>query len=203
MTHPSIVEHLQKRLRKIFGDNSIRLAEFRESTGYYGFVNCKGFVHRIDEETKHNLGLLPFRVANSTDYWLSIILSFNTATQDLKHVSLTIYEDSFIKLFRAEWADNDSSIVHAQPHWHVHDYIQDSNWETWDIEEISTFSEENYIIKDQIKKIHFAMAASWHISPNHVVPLATCQDKNVIDWINGALNYINEQLTYLHNKSMV
>ena len=202
MDNPSIIGHLQNRLKKILGDRSIAIGELERGTGNYSIVSCSGISHHIDDETKHNVGMFPFRVADAADYWLSLSINFDVAIKKTKHVSITFYDDALSKLFRAEWANNEFSIVHAQPHWHIHNRKPDFNSPFWDLEVVNNFPEEvAEAINDKIKNIHFAMAATWHKNLNHVQSLADSQESEVINWIDGVLNYSCQQLTYLHDKT--
>lgn len=204
MANPSIIGHLQNRLKKILGDRSISIGELEKGTGNYSIVSCSGISHRIDDETKHNVGMVPFRVADAADYWLSLSINFDVAIKKTKHVSITFYDDASSKIYRAEWANNESSIIHAQPHWHIHNRKPDFSSPLWNPEAVDMFPVEvAEVINDKIKNIHFAMAATWHKNSNHVQSLADSQESEVINWIDGVLNYSRQQLTYLHDKTKV
>ncbi len=204
MANPSIIGHLQNRLKKTLQDKSIAIGELDSGTGNYSIVSCLGFEHYVDEESTHNLGLFPFRVADAFDYWLSLSVQFNFGSKKVTHVSISFFDETKFKMFRAEWANNESKIVHAQPHWHIHNKKPDLISPLWDEEAISVFEEEvKEVINDKVKNIHFAMSSSWHKEYNHVQNLADSKEEEVLNWIDGVLIYTREQLTYLHDKTKV
>ncbi len=199
MAKPSIIGHLQSTLRKTLKDKDIVIGEITPNTGNYGFVSCKGHIYHMDEENGHNIGLLPFRVSESIDYNLSILLTHHM--RSIKHVSISVYDNEKVKLFRAEWATNDGEITHGQPHWHVHAIKSKANVSIWEPDAVTDFGDElGNVDEDYIKRIHFAMCASWHTKTGHNTALSDADDNGVLNWIDGALNYINEQLTYLSTK---
>ncbi len=202
-TH-ALINLLQGRLKKQLNDNSIIINELEKSTGIYGIIHCQGLKHSLDEENNHKVGLFPLRIANLADYWLSIVVSLNTSTKNIKHVSISFYDDSVYKLFRAEWANNESVISHAQPHWHIHSQKQDSTLKSWDPEEVSSLFEKQIIQDDKIKNMHFSMCSTWHKKDGkHVEILSSITDNEILNWIQGVLTYITEQLTYIHDKRKI
>ncbi|MBU2585694.1 MAG: hypothetical protein KKH32_10235 [Bacteroidetes bacterium] len=204
MANPSIIGHLQSRLKRTLDDKSILIGELERGTGNYTIVSCLRFRHLIDDETKRNIGILPIRVADAADYWLSLSVNFDVIIKKINHVSITFFDDARSKIFRADWSNNESSIVHAQPHWHVHNRTPDFSSPLWDPEAVKIFSSEAAeSVKDKIKNIHFTMAASWNSKLNHVESLADSEDSKVLKWIDGVLVYSKQQLTYLHDKTKV
>jgi len=204
MTNPSIIGHLQSRLRKTLNDKTILIGEIESGTGNFSIKTCIGHKHIIDEEINRNVGLFPFRIADACNYLLSVSVNYNYSEKKVKHVSISFYDESVYKMFRAEWANNESTIIHAQPHWHVHNKKPDFSSPLWDAKAVEFFQEEVAIaINDKVKNIHFAMSSSWHNSKNHVQSIASMNETEVLNWIDGVLIYSNEQLTYLHDKSKV
>lgn len=204
MANPSIIGHLQSRLKDTLNDESITIGELNSGTGNFSIVRCRGFEHFVDEESSHNVGLFPFRVAHSFDYWLSLSVQYNFGFKKVTHVSISFFDETKFKMFRAEWANNESKVVHAQPHWHIHNKKPDFSSPLWDEEAVSIFKEEvDEVINDKVKNIHFAMSSIWQNGFNHVQSLADSKDIEVLNWIDGVLIYTTEQLTYLHDKSKV
>jgi hypothetical protein len=203
MANPSIIGLLQSQLKKTLGDQTIRIGELEEGTGNYSIVSCLGIMNYMDEETSHLLGLFPFRVADTFNYWLSISLKFNYGNNLVSHISISFFDDTLYKMFRAEWANN-VLIAHAQPHWHIHKKNPDFSSPLWDAEVVKNFPDDvNEAISDKLKNIHFAMASSWHNKSTHVLNLADSKKSEVLNWIDGVLNYVNQQLTYIHDKTKV
>ncbi len=109
-------------------------------------------------------------------------------------------------LFRAEFSTN-NSIPHAQPHWQFEPYRhlavnkEDRNvlleLRKDEIDLLDAISEEK---KNEynISKIHFAMISDWHkpqnekASNSHIVEI---NERNVINWLDGCLNYISNQIS--------
>ena len=204
MANPSIIGHLQSRLRRTLKDSSLSIGEIDSGTGNYSILFCSGYHHSIDEESRHSVGLFPVKVANAYNYWLSLSVSFSYSMRKVTHVSISFFDEILVKMFRAEWANNKSTLVHAQPHWHIHNRKPDFSSPLWDAEAISVFKKEvAEVKKDKVKKIHFAMASSWHDDFIHVQNLANMKENEVVNWIEGVIIYSLQQLTYLHNKSKV
>ena len=204
MAKPPIIGLLQSRLRKTLNDNSISVGEFEAGTGKYSIVSCRSFKHFIDEETKYNIGLFPLRVADNYDYWISISLDIDFVLGKPKHLSITFYHYDIYKLFRAEWANNESSITHAQPHWHIHSKKQDLSSPLWDPKMVEAFPEDvKEIVGDNTKDIHFAMTATWQDNFHHAKSFAESPNKEILNWTDNVLKYSIQQLTYLHDKTKV
>lgn len=204
MANPSIIGHLQTRLKKTLKDKSVTIGELDSGTGNFSIVGCSGFEHHVDEESSHNVGLFPFRVADAFDYWMSLSVQFNFGSKKVIHVSISFFDETKFKMFRAEWANNESRILHAQPHWHIHNKKPDLSSPLWDEEAVNVFEEEaQEVINENVKNIHFAMSSTWHNGFSHVQSLADSKDDEVLKWIDGVLIYTKQQLTYLHDKSKV
>ena len=204
MPNPQVIGHLQSRLKRTLGDKSILIGEKEKNTGNFSIISCSGFFLYFDVESSHNLGLFPFRVADACNYWLSISVQFNFLINKVTHVSISFFDETLCKMFRAEWADNKSLIKHAQPHWHIHNKKPDFSSPLWDAEAVKMFpGDADEVIDDKIKNIHFAMSSSWHKSASYVQSLADSNDTEIINWIVGVLLYTKQQLTYLHDKTKV
>ena len=204
MANPPIIGHLQSRLKRTLRDESITLGELDLGTRIFSIVRCRGLKYYIDEESSYNVGLLPFRVAESFDYWLSLSMQLNFGLKKVIQVSISFFDETRFRMFRAEWANNEFKIVHAQPHWHIHNRKPDFNSPLWDEKAVTIFKEEvDEVINDKVKNIHFAMSSTWHNGFNHVQSLSESNDTEVLNWIDGVLKYTFEQLTYLHDKSKV
>lgn len=203
MASPPIIGHLQSRLRKTLKDRLFKLGEVDIGIGIYSIVNCTGIEYQVDEESNHKLGLFPFRIVNSFDYWLSLSFKFNSTSKVVTHVTISFHDESKNIMFRADWANNESQIIHAQPHWHILNKKLDFKSPLWDEEAISIFQEEvQEMTKDKIRNIHFSMSLIRSKTICHVQSLKDSNDEEVLNWIEGVLIYIFQQLTYIHDKSM-
>ena len=202
--YPKLIGHLQTRIRKQLADSTITINELLVDTGIFSFVSGGGIKYHVDNEYGRKVGLLPIKISESLIYWLSINLSHNTSTKTIKGISIAVYSDNnFIKLFRAEWANNELKYDHAQPHWHIHPKKTYNDKKEWHEEEESIFFEDaEETIKEKIENLHFAMSAPWHKKESHIVTLSKSQDAEILNWIEGVLNYIFKELKYIHDKSM-
>jgi hypothetical protein len=203
---PKAIGLLQEYFRGKIQDKSLVLKEIESDL--FTLMGATGGTIMYDEESGHNASLIPV-LRQDKDYWLSLLVSMNGTTSEIGSVSISIYSGSFsdlnkIKLFRAEWGQN-SHHLHAQPHWHLHTN-DESNWtnKPWNpAEEPMIFvSELKNNVVQKVKKIHFAMAAQWHLNEgSHIVDLKTINDNDVVKWVKSTFEYIIHQLSYLENKS--
>lgn len=203
---PKAIGFLQEYFRGKMQDKAVALKDIESEL--YTLVGATGATIMYDEESGHNASLIPI-LRSDKDYWLSFLISLKGTTSEIGSVSISIYSGSFsdlnkMKLFRAEWGQN-THHLHAQPHWHLHT-IDESNWTNtpWNpIEEPMVFvSELKNSVAQKVKKIHFAMAAQWHVNEeSHIIDLKTIDENDVVKWVKSTFEYIIHQLTYLENKS--
>lgn len=202
--YPKFIGLVQNKIRTLLSDKSIIINQMYQDTGIFGFVSGRGLKFYTDIENSHKMGLLPVLQTDLNQYWLSINIPYNTSTKTLKGISLCIYaNDDSVKLFRAEWTNNESNINHAQPHWHIHAEKLKNGSKGWDENESEDFSLEEIEepIREKIKRIHFAMAAAWHKKEDHIVLLSGNDNTELLNWIDGTLKYSIQQLEYIHDKS--
>jgi hypothetical protein len=154
--------------------------------------------------------VVPFYSAPHANYWLaaSVDLAFKKRCY-LKSVSLVVFEGEAsdnvkTPIMRAEWdsrQDDESPLVHhAQPHWHVYsstvgpaEYASEGGPRFG--ADIQAFSLSQ---RHKGKDFHFAMASQWHVNGkgSHASDLEV---DSLLQWLEGCLAYVREQLTYLHN----
>ena len=206
-SRPTLVKLLQSDLQRLLEDGTIAFDELEAGSGHYCMVGGRGYEFFFDPEMNHKTGIYLLKLYSADEYWLSISLSFNTYTWEVRHIAISIYSLEKVKLFRAEWGKDESGIGHAQPHWHIL-YNKPTTTEWQRLEETAEFVESNTTdLYSRLQKIHFAMFASWHINDNHVAPMKSTNDKATRDrelrsWVKQVINYIKAQLIYLGNKSL-
>jgi hypothetical protein len=106
------------------------------------------------------------------------------------------------KIFRAEWMLDKGN--HAQPHWHIHksysegllmkkapQFTEEDTIMEFGAEALETTSYKN----DDLKNFHFAMSSRWHKNEPHNNSLNELNE--LVQWLDGCINYINEQLNYI------
>jgi hypothetical protein len=188
-------------------DKSIVLKSQGYDYEFYSLMGGAAPTHITDPESGHRISLIPI-VRQQKNYWISLFISLKGTVSDISSVSMGVYtgnpSETIEKLFRAEWAQEELSNGHAQPHWHFHTK-EDSDWEqtSWEQEQnaVSFTGNENRD-KQDLKKIHFAMAAQWHSAPqSHLLDLKRFDEDQVMNWICHTYEYIIHQLSYLENKS--
>jgi len=150
-------------------------------------------------------------------FWLFLKITFMKEEQNVSKqnefrintISLSVFqgkdadEDKY-QLFRAEWDDyNKPDEKHAQPHWHItsSQAIEKTlvkcteNFDEDDFGQqffLQTLEDEKQKVFD-VKKIHFAMNADWQSNESHVHK--TEKPQQIVNWLQGMLYYLREELT--------
>lgn len=184
-----------------------------ENESYFGLV-CKNPSNIKHDNNDYNVAT--FKLLNNLGF--NFALKFNIYIKSTKKLIYTL-TDANLRifhlndnksqlLFRAEFATNEMNKSHAQPHWQFEPYItkavnvNDYNaiLELRDYEyEITDFVEDSPIALN-ISKIHFAMTSDWHKAKKDQILKAHCviiDEDNVVDWLDGCMNYIENQLKML------
>jgi len=204
MANPLVIGLLQSKLKTVLKNQDLILGELNPASGLFSIIKAKGLTVCIDVESGHTVGLFPFRVAQSYDYWLSIVIEFSNARKKIGHVSVSFFDENKYKLFRADWANNVSATKHGQPHWHVINHKSLEQFPDWDSESVSDFTDKKEEEStDLIQKLHFSMTSSWYKEFIHEKSLNASEDKEIINWIASVLEYSIQQLTYVHDKRVI
>jgi len=197
-----LLNHCKTTLEKYIKDE----ISFQPKEQFYS-ISCKNPESVSDGRNQYIVA----KLNDLEHFWINFALKFDIQQEKIKHYSY-ILTDANLKvfyindqirplLFRAEFATNESDKNHAQPHWQFEPYIYkgfdendfstavEINKEAFDLTDSSHLSPLN------ISKIHFSMTSNWHRSTqnrdNHIIGI---NEKNVIDWLDGCLGYIVEQL---------
>lgn len=199
-------------------------------------LRSDNFSERTQDE-KWEYTLWPFPILSEKyPFYLSFSISLEE-NDDIHDVSIKIFREDVIQiaeapfipaqlLLRAEWSNEkskaDSDRVHAQPHWHIHDYRLVDKMEhltpddkKFIAEYIDEQSRETSILDDDedgiaippvptkkelpMFRFHLAMVADWH-RENDTLPNKVLDEPILKIWLPQCLEYIKEQLDYIIKK---
>ena len=192
------------------------------------------------QENRYSLNLQGFDSLGTTDrglaikvvpflenFWLHFSINFkvlenksNTKRYDyiISGVSIAIFyglatDQNKLLMFRAEWdnkTDDEISVKHPQPHWHIHnvgDRIGIENISDFEVFlQIKEDTQPNFLDtlespeikpykykRTDISSFHFAMSASWFLggSTNHDLT-----EQNLKIWLTEIVKHIRQQINY-------
>lgn len=219
-----IVTSCQQVLSKIINDQIIILRESNDPIEFRFFLSLKGFDSFGTTDRSISIRVIPFPFL--ANYWLHFSIHFKghskgvgSKTYDnyLSGVSIAIFygqatDQDKLLMFRAEWdnkEDDETSIPHPQPHWHIHNAgsnvkaedVSDFNtFLGWRTEEIPNFLDELETQKVKIQPLpanlsgfHFAMSAGEILGQpsKHILT-----ESNLKIWLEESIKHIRQQLEY-------
>lgn len=183
-------------------------------------LNLKGFTYFGATDRGRTVKVVPFIIDN---YWLHFSIQFKVEQRSgkkydyfLDGVSIAVFygeatDETKLLLFRAEWdnkEENETSINHPQPHWHIHntgsavnaEYVSDFNifLGIKEEENLGFMAELNPKVEFQPKKsdlagFHFVMSAGWMFGYPYKHELT---EINLKSWLKESILHIQEQLEY-------
>jgi hypothetical protein len=197
----SCKQKLQKYADSIHSD-----IDLKEQGDFFSMI-CNAPEYVSDERN----GYLAARFRDLVNIWFTFSLKFDIQMETEKKYKY-ILTDANIKifqindqirplLFRAEFAKNKDGDNHAQPHWQFEPYLYKGFSEN-DFNTLLELTKEEIELTDNkpitvfnISKIHFSMTSNWHRSltnkDNHIIEI---NEQNVVNWLDGCLGYIVEQM---------
>ena len=126
------------------------------------------------------------------------------------NVTLSVFQgeetdDNKTQLFRAEWDNYDDNLFHPQPHWQINPFKYDiktyETFEEWiglEVEDGFESSLEDKVKNNElikINKFHFAMSGQWADNRSHIHKINS--ELILLNWLNGMLGHIKEQLKFV------
>lgn len=167
---------------------------------------------------QESIPCIPIAIKTFPKMWIAVELRIartgdrSRGEHFLEHVSIKLVHGEPLTsgeiLFRAEWDARDTGMVHAQPHWNIHE-------EAWrpkpPASGFATFVEKEKALDfhqfgqgsraskeptfDHVR-MHFALASTWH----NATGAHSCSLENIDEvtrWIAGCCKYIRSQFTHM------
>jgi hypothetical protein len=143
------------------------------------------------------------------DFWLFLEVGFKKIEKETflnTLITLSVFQgddsdEEKYQLFRAEWDDyHKPEEKHAQPHWHI---TSSQAVENTLVKCAEIFGQQDFvqILENEkqkvldVKKVHFAMNADWQTDGTHFHQMGN--EKHVVKWLLGMLNYLRIELENL------
>ena len=210
------LDDCRARIRPIIGIDGVGFNKPRRAPATKDIWELNGFYQSHAETPRQVFKVLPLVATRLHEFWLSTQLAFvfTSGAYNLEWISMAVFEGAKsdeVKnpLLRAEWAPTNSTrrTDHAQPHWHVYAKSEsllghDRRLDDWNVEEDSTshLEEEQpsqtLLTAFNLDRFHFAMESEWH-SSGRGAHLQAFEKEKVLNWIDGCLSYIVDQLVYV------
>ncbi|MGQ0829358.1 MAG: hypothetical protein ACT4ON_13300 [Bacteroidota bacterium] len=218
----ALVNPITQLLKKKLGKKDLEIDNVSSVTDLkvYSFTAGEGGIYISDEENSRTEFIIPLlKAPNDEPYWIGFSLILKKINKKphyyLYHVGIRIYQgqvtsDQKRKVLRAEWMIDEGTKDHAQPHWHVHNifpkqlnelkppkkFVEEETIVDFNLENQTDINPTNTLYNtDELKAFHFAMSSQWHKKASHNNILGS--QNELIQWLDGCIDYIVNQLQYI------